>query len=151
MCDGITNRALFTRFCRSHRFFSPSVIGRIWRADCRLEDMEEPEDAIELDESSDTRDMNLKSDEGSNEYDVGGRLPFLVGRGMRIAPGWGGEASVSEAARFGAVRDGKLLGRGTLALDLGFIGEPVNPNSAFIPVGSSRPPALTSRMNTPAI
>jgi hypothetical protein len=151
MCDGITNRALFTRFCRSHRLFSPSVMGRAWRVDCKLEDTEEPVEAIELDESSDTRNKSLGSGEGSSEYVMGGRLPFLVGRGMRIAPGCGGETSVYEAARFGTVRDGKLLGEGTPPLDLGFIGVFVNPKSAFIPVGSSRPTALTFRMNTPVI
>lgn len=128
-------------------------MGRAWRVDCKLEDMEEPVEAIELDESSDTRDKSLRSGEGSNEYAIGGRLPFLVGRGMRMAPGWAGETSVSEAARFGTVRNGKLPGEGTLHLDLGFIGigEFVNPKSAFVPVGSSRPTALTFLMNTPVI
>lgn len=57
-------------------------MGRIWFAERTLEDKEEPVEAMELDESSDTRDKNLGSGEGSNEYDVGGRLPFLVGWGM---------------------------------------------------------------------
>lgn len=148
MCGGIINRALLTRFCRSHRLFSPSVIDRTGRTP---EEAEELVEAMELDESSDTRDKSLKSGEDSYEYDVGGRLPFLVGRGMRIGPECGGETSVSDAARFGPVRVGKLFGRGTVLLGHDFIGGLVSPKSAFIPVGSSRPTALTSRMNTPAI
>ena len=70
---------------------------------------------------------------------------------MRIAPWCARVTSVSEAARFAIRGDGELLGKGIVPLDLGFIGKLVNPDSATIPVGSSRPTALTSRMNTPAI
>lgn len=108
-------------------------------------------EARELDESSDAWDRSLASGEGSNGCNVRGRLPFLVGRGILIAPGCAEEMSASEAARFDGVRDGKLLGRDVVPLDRGFIGEFVNPKYTFVPIGSSRPTALTSRMNTPTI
>lgn len=127
-------------------------MGRTWCVERKLEDTEEPDEAMELDESSVTQDKEFGSGKGSNENGcIGGRLPFLVGRGMRIAPGCAGEMSVSEAARFGTVRGVPLLGKGTVPLDLSLIGEWVNTKSAFIPVGCSRPTALTSRINTPAI
>ena len=73
-CGGMTDRALFSRFCKSHRFLSPSVLDRTYVCEYKLEDVEELAEAMELDDSSDTPDKNLRSGDGSNEYDVGGRF-----------------------------------------------------------------------------
>lgn len=157
ICFGIDSRARYTLFCRSHRFFSPSVIGivprLVSRNELELKDVDDlRENEPEADESRDSREISSSvnfGDETADENDDGND----DGKKVDFRDGWGSGADPVRKLSMVTERPGtdEVAGGSTVLPLFGDLGRFVRTSSACVPVGSCSPAAVTSRINTPTI